>query len=301
MLDVCLLGTGGTMPLPERALTALFIKYNGHGYLIDCGEGTQVQLRKAGISMHGVDTILITHFHADHVTGLQGLLLSMAKSDRTAPVRIIAPKGAERIIRALCITAPVMPFDVTITEISDECETFDIFGLRITARLAMHSVVCYAYSFELDRQAKFDPEKAKLVCPDVRLWKKLQHGESITVDGSTVSPDMVLGSPRKGLKLCYCTDTRPIAPLTALAENSDLLICEGMYADEDKLEMAKEKRHMTFKEAADIAKTANAKLLWFTHFSPSLADPYEYKEYAHELFENALIPNDLEKITLKFN
>lgn len=301
MLDVCLLGTGGTMPLPDRALTSLFVRYNGHGFLIDCGEGTQVQLRRAGISMHGIDVILITHFHADHVTGLQGLLLSMAKSERRDPVEIIAPKGAQRIIRALCVTAPVTPFEVRITELERERVMFDIFGLRVTAQLALHSVTCYAYSLELARGAKFDPIKAREVCPDVRLWKTLQRGESVTVDGRTITPDMVLGSARRGLKLTYCTDTRPTRELTALAQNSDLLICEGMYADEEKLPKAKEKLHMTFAEAARTAKEAHAAELWFTHFSPSLTDPFQYAHYASTLFEHALIPHDLEKKALEFD
>lgn len=297
MINVTLLGTGGTMPLPERALTALCIRYQGHNILIDCGEGTQVQLRRAGISMHDIDVIMITHFHADHVTGLQGLLLSMAKSERKEPVRIIAPEGAQRIIRSLCVTAPVMPFSVGITEIKDVNETFDIFGLKVTAQRAEHSVVCYAYSAELERKGRFMPERAAALGIDKSKWKFLQRGQ--TVDG--ISPAEVLGAPRKGLKVTYCTDTRPTDALTSLAGGSDLFICEGMYADEEKLSMAREKKHMMFSEAAEIAKNAQVKELWLTHFSPSLRDVYEYSDYASGLFPNTLLPHDLQTAELVFD
>lgn len=301
MIDVCLLGTGGTMPLPQRALTSLCLRYNGSLFLTDCGEGTQVQLRKSGFSMHDIDVILITHFHADHVTGLQGLLLSMSKSERKQPVEIIAPQGARHIINALCITAPAMPFDVRITELTKPNEHFSIKGLDIQAQLAEHSVICYAYSFTLHRSGKFDPKRAIEAGIDVCFWRDLQNGQSIEHNGRLFTPDMVLGSPRKGIKVTYCTDTRPTASLAALAKDSDLFICEGMYADEDKQQMTKEKKHMTFAEAAWLAKKANADTLWLTHFSPSLSDPYAYEKYAASLFENTLIPHDLEQTILTFS
>ncbi len=300
MIDVCLLGTGGTMPLAERALTALSLRYNGSTFLVDCGEGTQIQLRRGNISMHDIDVILITHFHADHVTGLQGLLLSMAKADRLQPVKIIAPKGAKRIISALCITAPQMPFDVQIIELEQESENFVINGLSITSQLVEHSVICYAYSFALSRKGKFDPESAKKTGADVRQWKNLQMGESVRVGDKIITPDMVMGADRKGLKVTYCTDTRPTDAITELARNSDLLICEGMYADTSKSKMAKEKKHMMFHEATEIAKKSGSKRLWLTHFSPSLPDPYQYSEYAKSLFSETLVPHDLEKTTLNF-
>ena len=301
MLDVILLGTGGTMPLPDRALTSLLLRVGGGNILVDCGEGTQVQLRRCGASMHDIDHILITHFHADHVTGLCGLLLSMSKCERKAPVTIVTPKGGAYIIRCLCVTIPKMPFEIRVTELDGEREEFCAGMLTVTAQSAHHSVPCYAYSFDLKRAGRFDPEAAERLGVEKKLWKTLQRGEIVRLPERTVTPDMVMGAPRKGLKVTYITDTRPSKKLEELARGSDLLVCEGMYADEEKLPMAKEKKHMIFSEASAIASSSGSKRLWLTHFSPSLSDPYEHEAYAKSLFENTLIPCDLERTELKFS
>ncbi len=300
MIDVCLLGTGGTMPLPQRALTALCVRCCGKSLLVDCGEGTQVQLRRAGLSMHDIDAILITHLHADHISGLPGLLLSMAKSERKERVMMIVPPGGTFVVRSLCVISANLPFEVAVTELRSAHEEFTLAGLRVTAQLADHSVTCYAYSFALPRPGRFNPQKASLLGVDVKDWKTLQRGESITAGGKKITPDMVIGAPRKGLKLAYCTDTRPTAELVALAKNADLLVCEGMYAEEDKLPMAKKKKHMLFSEAARLAAKAGARELWLTHFSPSLDNPAQYESCVRVLFEHTIIPEDLQKTELNF-
>lgn len=300
MIDVCLLGTGGTMPMPERALTSLIVRYKRKNILIDCGEGTQVMIRKSGFSLKKIDVILITHFHADHTAGLPGLLLSIGKSERSEPVKIIGGKGISNIVKSLCIIAPEIPFDIECVEIEKPQESFSFGELRIETLLLNHSMTCYGYSINLDRQGKFQPQKALEFGIPQKYWGILQHGESVEINGKVYTSDMVLGEPRKGLKVTYCTDTRPCENMAEFAENSDLFICEGMYAEEDKFEKAVANKHMMFREAAQIANNANVKTLWLTHFSPSLSNPKDYADFARELFENTLIPDDLQKNELNF-
>jgi len=300
MLDVCLLGTGGTMPLPQRALTSLIIKYKGKNILIDCGEGTQVMIRKSGFSLNRIDTILITHFHADHISGLPGLLLSIGKSERTEPVRIIGGKGIIDIVKSLCVIAPDLPFNIEYHEITMSYEKFMFDELRIESLRLEHNVPCYGYSVSLDRLGKFQPQKALDLGIPQKMWTLLQKGEQTEYNGKVFLPEQVLGNPRKGLKITYCTDTRPTKDLIDFARNSDLFICEGMYADDSKLQKAILNKHMMFHEAAAIAQQANVRQLWLTHFSPSIKDPNEYENLAFSLFSNTLIPNDLQMTELKF-
>ena len=155
MLDVCLLGTGGMMPLPYRKLTALMTRYNGSNLLIDCGEGTQVAIREKGWSVHDLDVICFTHYHADHISGLPGLLLTMGNAERTEPLTLIGPKGLERVVNALCMIAPELPFELKFIEINGPEQVFEINGYRITAFKVNHNVLCYGYSLEILRQGNF--------------------------------------------------------------------------------------------------------------------------------------------------
>lgn len=301
MFDICLLGTGGTMPLPNRGLTALMAKYNGKSVLIDCGEGTQIMLQRKGWSMKPIDVILFTHFHADHMVGLPGLLLSMGKAGRTEAVKIIGPAGIKQVVDSLCIVAPELPFEVECVEIDGSEQSFQLADLRIDAFELEHSIQCYGYSLSIDRAGKFNPKAALDLGIEKCYWGRLQKGECIDVDGKHYTPEMVMGEPRKGLKVTYCTDTRPTESIKAHAQASDLFICEGMYADEEKFEKAIINKHMMFSEAAAIAKTANVNELWLTHFSPSINNPYEYLETVREIFPNTIIPEDLISIDLKFS
>ena len=160
MVDVTLLGTGGMMPLPYRWLTSLMIRYNGSSLLIDCGEGTQIAMRERGWSANPIDVICFTHYHADHISGLPGLLLDMANSDRTEPVTIIGPKGLERVVGGLRVIAPELPFEVRLREFSGDGEAFEMFGYRLKSFKVNHSVTCYGYTFEVDRAGKFDKDAA---------------------------------------------------------------------------------------------------------------------------------------------
>lgn len=301
MLDVCLLGTSGMMPLPGRCLTSLMTRYNGSSLLIDCGEGTQVSIRIKGWSVHGIDTICFTHFHADHISGLPGLLLSMGNLDRTKPVTLIGPKGLEKIVNNLRCIAPELPFDLKFIELEDKIQTIDINGYKITAFKVNHNVVCYGYTIDIERGGKFHVEKAMENNIPQKFWSLLQKGNEVQENGVVYTPDTVLGPPRKGIKVTYCTDSRPTQSILDNAKDSALFICEGMYGEKDKQTKAKEHKHMTFYEAAKIAATAQVGQLWLTHFSPSMAKPEMFLDDVREIFNNTIIPKDRRSVALDFD
>jgi len=300
MLDVCLLGSGGMMPLPHRWLTSLMTRYNGSNLLIDCGEGTQIAIKEKGWLFKPIDVICFTHYHADHISGLPGLLLTMGNADRRSPLTLIGPKGLERVVSALRIIAPELPFKIEYIELKEPKEEFEINGYHITAFRVNHNVVCYGYTIEIHRAGKFQVERAKDKGIPVCCWSILQKGETVEVDGITYTQEMVLGSARKGIKLTYCTDTRPTASLEEHAKNADLLICEGMYGEPGKEAKAKEYKHMTFKEAAAIARKAEVEELWLTHYSPSLVHPEEYMGSVTDIFPNAYPGKDKKSKELNF-
>lgn len=300
MLDICLLGTGGMMPLPYRWLTSLMARYNGKSILIDCGEGTQIAMKEKGWSPKPIDVICFTHFHADHISGLPGMLLTMGNAERTEPLLLIGPKGLTRVVNSLRVIAPELPFEIVCREITEQEQVFSFGGFRIEAYRVNHNVVCYGYSIVIDRIGKFDVEKAQALNIPRNYWNLLQKGEIIEADGHTYTPDMVLGAARKGLKVTYCTDTRPTESIVKHASGADLFICEGMYGEPEKQQKAKEYKHMTFYEAADMAKRAGARELWLTHYSPSLMRPEDYMREVRKIFPNAVAARDGRSVDLLF-
>ncbi len=300
MLDVCLLGTGGMMPLPYRWLTSLMVRYNGSSLLIDCGEGTQIAIKERGWSFKPIDVICFTHYHGDHISGLPGLLLTMGNADRTEPLTLIGPKGLERVVNALRVIAPELPFPIRYMEITEPEQTFEMNGYRLTAYRVNHNVLCYGYTMEVDRAGKFDVVRAKEAEIPQKYWSLLQKGEVVTVGDIVYTPDMVLGPARKGLKVTYCTDTRPTDSIRKHAPGSDLFICEGMYGEKDKIKKAKEYKHMTFYEAATLAKEAGVKEMWLTHYSPSLNYPEEYMDDVRAIFSNSIAAKDGRTVELTF-
>ncbi|NLO10137.1 MAG: ribonuclease Z [Clostridiales bacterium] len=301
MLDVCLLGTGGMMPLPGRWLTALMTRYNGSSLLIDCGEGTQIAIKEKGWSVHSIDLICITHYHGDHISGLPGLLLSMGNSDRTEPVYMIGPKGLKRVVESLRVIAPELPYEIRFIELTEPEQEIEICGYTIRAFYVRHNIPCYGYSILIKRGGRFYTERAEENRVPMKFWNQLQKGETIEDEGKIYTPDMVLGPERKGIKLTYCTDTRPTKAIINNAKDADLLICEGMYGEIEKDEKAKEYKHMTFREAAKIAKEADVKEMWLTHYSPSLARPEDFINEAKRIFPNTKAGRDRMTVTLEFD
>lgn len=300
MLDVCLLGTGGMMPLPYRWLTSLMMRYNGMSILIDCGEGTQIAMREKGWSPKPIGIICFTHYHADHISGLPGMLLTMGNAERAEPLLLIGPKGLNRVVSALRVIAPELPFEIRCVEITDSEQAFSFDGFRIEAFKVNHNVLCYGYSLCIDRCGRFDRERALAQNIPMPFWSRLQKGETIEQDGRVFTPDMVLGAARKGLKVSYCTDSRPTNSILEHASGADLLILEGMYGEPDKLEKAKEHKHMTMYEAARIARDARASLLWLTHYSPSLMHPEEFLGEVRKIFPKTVAARDGKTAELKF-
>lgn len=300
MLDVCLLGTGGMMPLPYRWLTSLMVRYNGHSILIDCGEGTQIALKEKGWSPNPIDLICFTHYHADHISGLPGMLLTMGNAERKEPLTLVGPRGLTRVVGALRTIAPELPFEIRYKELAEPEECFSFAGLQMQAFRVNHNVVCYGYSISLDRIGRFQVEKAKELGIEMKYWNRLQKGEHIETEKGTLTPEMVLGPARKGLKLTYCTDTRPTESIAEHAAGSDLFICEGMYGEADKQEKAIEHKHMTFEEAAKLAKKAGVGQLWLTHYSPSLTRPEPFMGSVRKIFPESYAGKDGKSIELQF-
>ena len=300
MLDVCLLGCGGMMPLPRRWLTALMTRYNGSSLMIDCGEGTQVAIKEKGWSFKPIDVICFTHYHGDHISGLPGLLLTMGNADRTEPLTLVGPRGLERVVSALRVIAPELPFEIKFIEITKPEEVLELNGYRITAFRVNHNVTCYGYTLEILRQGKFSPDSASAHEIPLKFWNPLQKGHTVEDEGRIYTPDMVLGPPRKGIKLTYTTDTRPTESILRNAKGSDLFICEGMYGEDDKIEKAKGYKHMTFREAATLARDAEVGEMWLTHYSPSLVRPDDYMDTVREIFPKAWPGNDGKSVELNF-
>ncbi|MCD7884039.1 MAG: ribonuclease Z [Lachnospiraceae bacterium] len=300
MLDVCLLGCGGMMPLPYRWLTSLMTRYNGSSLLIDCGEGTQIAVRQKGWSFKPIDTICVTHFHGDHISGLPGLLLTMGNAERTEPLTIIGPKGLERVVNALRVVAPELPFPIIYKEIQGAEQVFEEKGYRITAFRVNHNVLCYGYSLEILRAGRFDVERARSAGIPMQYWSRLQKGEVIEDDDRIFHPEDVLGPPRRGIKVTYSTDTRPTESIVQHAAGADLFICEGMYGEADKDAKAVEHKHMTFAEAATLARRARPREMWLTHYSPSLVRPEEYMEQVRRIFPDSYPGKDGKSVELDF-
>ena len=300
MIDLCFLGTGGSIPMPDRALASLYIRVGGKAILLDCGEGTQIGIMRLGWGFRCIDALLLTHFHADHCSGVPGFLLAMAKAGRTEPLDIYGPVGLTQVISGLRVIAPQLPYPLRLHELSRERSNFSAIGLQITAFPLNHGIPCLGYFFSLHRLPAFDPEKARSLHIPLPLWKVLQHGESVEVGGRTVLPEEVRKEERKGLSFLYATDTRPVPDITELGKNCDLMILEGMYGDDDKLPQAHKNHHMLFRESAALASQAQPGELILTHFSTSLEGPEAYLPQALAVFPHTRCATDGMCLTLRF-
>jgi ribonuclease Z len=309
MLDVCLLGTGGTIPLPGRRLSATLVRVGGSLVLLDCGEGTQVALRDRGWGLRRLKAILITHAHADHVLGLPGLLLSLGFSGKGAgePLTVYGPPPLEDVLQGLLVVAPRLPYPLHVVTLSGG-EAFPLEGLegvRASCAGVEHDVPCLAYSLSVPRAPRFHTKRAQTLGLPVTEWGRLQSGQSVQFGGRTIEPREMLGPNRRGLRLVLVTDTTltpsAVEFVRARGEGADLLIAEGMYGSEEDKPARWESLHMTFAEAAALAQDGGARRLWLTHFGPSLEDPSAHLGRATAVFPATVPGYDGLTETLKFD
>ncbi|MEA2514630.1 MAG: ribonuclease [Thermomicrobiales bacterium] len=300
MIDLLLLGNGAMLPLPNRWLSSLLVRCDGELTLFDCGEGTQIPWRRFGWGFRRLSAICLSHWHADHVAGLPGLLHSLANADRTEPVTIYGPEQTKRVVAGLREIAPHLPFAVDVQELADG-DRFDLpGGLRTSALAGEHRVPCLVYRVDLARARRFDPDRARTLAIPIEFWRPLQRGESVTWSGGSATPNDVLGPDRPGISFGFATDTRPLPTMPPFFEGVDLLITEGTYGDSADLPKAIQNKHMTFAEAATLAREAHARALWLTHFSPAMDDPAAYLDEATAIFPETTIGDSGLTGTLKF-
>ena len=300
MIDVALLGTGGMMPMPERFLSSMLLRINGRLILVDCGEGTQVTLKMLGWGFKAIDTICFTHYHADHISGLPGMLLTIGNSGRTEPVKLIGPPGLKKVVEGLRLIFPELPFKLEYIEIDNVDCVIDFNDFSLKANEGDHRIKCLSYRFDISRKGKFSVEKAKTLGLPVNMWSILQKGCTAEYNGKIYTSDMVLGNARKGISLSFCTDTRPVDSLVNFINGSDLFVCEGMYGENEKQKKAIEYKHMLFSEAAKLAKLGNVKELWLTHLSPSMKEPELFIDNAKNIFANTKVGYDRMYTRLNF-
>ena len=303
IMKVTLLGTGGAIPTLRRSLPAVALQREGNLFLFDCGEGTQVQIIRAGLSPGKLFAVFLSHLHGDHVTGLPGLLMTIMHQSREKPLLIFGPPGTREFITMFRKCLGFNPtYLIDVKEISAG-RIFTGPGFSIEAIEVDHRLKTFAFSLEEEQRAgKFFPDKAKeLGVPEGSSFGRLQRGETITLpDGTEVRPEMVLGPPRKGRKFAFVTDTRPCESVIQFAEEADLLIHEGMFTS-DMEEEARMKGHSTVAQAAEIAKKARVKKLVLTHISPRYLHIGDLLREARAIFPKAIIGKDLMEFEIPVN
>lgn len=304
-LEVFVLGTGGMMPLPGRALTSVLVRREGELFLFDCGEGTQVNLRRLSLRWKKITSIFISHTHADHVTGLPGILMLSSQVDRNEPLYIFGPPKIKDFVDAMRRTLDMyINYEIVVKEMEGCAEVYRGDSFTIRSFPLNHTKQCLAYSMEEDvRPGVFHPEKAlSLGVPRGPMWSILQSGESVTLpDGRIVTSLEVMGEKRKGRKFSFATDTISTPGLSDFVRESDVFICEGMFT-EDLAETAMEKRHLTAQQAARIARDGNVGQLGLIHYSPRYSDRELKKlaQEAREIFPEAFLTRDLQRIGIPY-
>ncbi len=289
-----ILGTAGQIPTRRRNPIAALFRWRGHGFLLDAGEGAQRQMFRMGLAVGDVDTVLISHFHGDHVLGLPGIIQSLSLQTEERSLRIAYPASGERFLRNL-LRSSIYRQKIGIVEepVSVEGEFLRQDDLRLFAYKLQHKTVCWGYALQEDDKVKFDPEKIAAVgLTNNPLLKKITLDSGVEFEGKVITCDMV-GEKKHGFKMGFIADTRLCPACDLIAANCDLLLCESTYLAEDE-QMARENGHLTSHQAAEIAARNNVKTLVITHFSQRYQDREKLllKE-AREIFTNTIMAEDL--------
>ncbi|MBS7634979.1 ribonuclease Z [Candidatus Bathyarchaeota archaeon] len=300
-LRITFLGTSASIPTNNRSLPSLVIQREGDMLMFDCGEGTQMQMIRAGIGLNRKMRVFITHMHGDHVLGLPGMIQTMSLLGRDKKLQIYGPDGIKAFVDAIINTVKFwLGFPIEVYEIGEEHPVCQDENYEVHSVWAEHSIPSLAYALiEKPRPGRFYLEKAmELGVPKGPLWSMLQKGMNIKLpNGRIIKPEDVLGPPRSGRKIVYASDTRPSNRIVELARSADVLIHEATFSDE-MVERAKEDGHSTPSEAAEVALKAGVKLLILTHISARYSDPKTLLEQAKKIFPNVHIPNDLDRIEI---
>lgn len=304
-MEAFILGCGGMMPLPYRHLTSVLLRRDGDLFLFDGGEGTQVSLRRLNLKWKKISAIFISHTHADHITGLPGILMLSSQVDRTEPLYIYGPpKIKEYIETSRRVLDMYINYPIIVKEIEAPCVVHTGKDYTVRAFPLDHTKTCVGYTLEeMDRPGEFNPEKAReLKVPVGPLWAQLQNGFEVkNEDGQTVKPEQVLGKKRSGRKFSFVTDTLFKPSIIDEVRGSDLLVCEGMF-EEALIDQAKEKKHMTAKQAATIAKEADVRRMTMIHYSPRYTDKelHVLLEEAQSIWPNTELSHDRMHIEIPY-
>jgi ribonuclease Z len=302
-LTVRFLGTSASRPTVERGVAALAVEREGETLLFDCGEGTQRQMMRYGVSF-ALDDIFFSHFHVDHFLGVVGLLRTLALQGRTTPLRCWGPPGAERLLRrceTLGADRITFPLEIAEVEAGGRIPRDGYAMVAVAARHRGTPAMSWAL-IEDERRGRFDPDQARaLGVPEGPLWGRLHRGEPVTLDdGRVVDPAVLVGPTRPGRRVVITGDTRPCDATIEAAHRADLLIHEATFGDEEA-DRARDTGHSTAREAAGVARDAEVRRLILTHLSARYTrDPGELEREASSVFPATTIARDGMEVSVPF-
>jgi len=300
MILVTILGSGASLPTLHRQTTAIAVQREGDLYLFDCGEGTQLQWRRAGLRFSKLRAICISHMHGDHINGLVGLLQTLSLSGREPPLSLVGPPGIRGYIEAARRHVGLrLTYDLDLRE-ATEGSIFDDKDYHLTCTPLDHGIATLGYALiEKPRPGRFDVDAARdLGVPEGPLFGRLQRGEAVTLeDGKVVEPAQVLGPTRSGSKVAYCVDTRPCKAAVELGRDADLFVCDSTFTEELIVE-ARRRGHSTARQAGEMAKRAGARRLLLIHISARYHDPRPLRDEAEAVFDNVDVAHDLMELQI---